>query len=233
MSRSAWTGIVSTGGVLALVLVATSGGTEAAGAVQEAQERPELGFFITSVGPGNGANLGGLEGADAHCQAMAEAAGAGHRVWRAYLSTQATADRAAVNARERIGEGPWHNAAGLRIAASVEDLHYNNAAVSYEHALDEKGERIASGAMGDSETHHDILTGTRMDGTAFPPGEDRTCSNWTSASEEGSAMVGHHDRFSFRTPGSSWNSAHPSRGCSQANLEGTGGAGLFYCFAER
>ena len=201
-------------------------------AAAEAQEEPEaeLGFFITSVGLGEGADLGGLEGADAHCQALAEAAGAGDRTWRAYLSTQATEGEEAVDARDRIGDGPWHNPEGLRIAADVDDLHYNNAAINYEHALDENGETVASGAMGDPETHHDILTGTRLDGTAFPPGEDRTCSNWTR-SGEGSAMVGHHDRYRFDTFGSPWNSAHPSRGCSQEDLEGTGGAGLFYCFA--
>jgi len=232
MGRPASTGIVSAVGVCALVFAAGSGRSEAANAPQEAQEEPELGFFITSAGPGDGANLGGLEGADAHCQTLAEAAGAGHRVWRAYLSTQAADGAPAVNARDRIGEGPWHNAEGLRIAADVDDLHYNNAAIGYEHALDEDGERIASGAMGDDVTRHDILTGTRMDGTAFPPGEDLTCSNWTSAGE-GSAQVGHHDRFSFTTPGSSWNSAHPSRGCGQADLEATGGGGFFYCFAAR
>jgi len=191
----------------------------------------EMGFFITSEGPGDGANLGGLEGADAHCQALAEAAGAGHRTWRAYLSTQATDSEPAVHARDRIGEGPWANANGLQIAADVDDLHYNNANIRYEYALDERGETVSSGALGDPVTHHDILTGTRLDGTAFPPGEDRTCDNWTSSSSEGSAMVGHHDRYSFDTPGSPWNSSHPSRGCSQENLEATGGAGLFYCFA--
>lgn len=232
MSRWTRKRTVSVGGTCLLALVALAGWIGTGEARQEAQEEPELGFFITSVGPGDGANLGGLEGADAYCQTLAEAAGAGHRTWRAYLSTQATADEPAVNARDRIGEGPWHNAEGLRIAADVDDLHYNNAAITYEHALDENGERVASGAMGDPSTHHDILTGTRMDGTAFPPGEDRTCRNWTSAGE-GSAMVGHHDRFSFDTPGSSWNSAHPSRGCGQEQLEATGGAGLFYCFAAR
>lgn len=198
--------------------------------IQESEEQPELGFFITSVGPGNGGDLGGLEGADVHCQALAEAVGAGHRTWRAYLSTQAVDGQAAVNARDRIGDGPWHNAAGDLIAADLDDLHYNNANVDYEHALNERGETVSSGAMGDDSTQHDILTGTRLDGTAFPPGEDRTCSNWTS-SGEGSAMVGHHDRFRFDTHGSPWNTAHPSRGCSQEDLVGTGGAGLFYCFA--
>jgi hypothetical protein len=197
---------------------------------QQNDEPPQMGFFITSVGPGNGGDLGGLEGADAHCQALAEAAGAGHRAWRAYLSTQATDSEPAVNARDRTGSGPWANANGTVIARDVDDLHYNNAAINYQHALDENGNAVNSGVFGDSPNKHDILTGTRMDGTAFPPGEDRTCRNWTS-SGEGSAMVGHHDRYAFRTPGSSWNAAHPSRACSQAALEGTGGAGLFYCFA--
>ena len=194
-----------------------------------AQEE-SLGFFITSVGSGNGADLGGLDGADAHCEALAQAAGEGDRTWRAYLSTQPTGEQPAVNARDRIGEGPWFNAAGLRIAAGVADLHYNNAAINYENALTENGQPVNSGANGDSPNMHDILTGTRLDGTAFPAGDDRTCNNWTS-SGEGSAMVGHHDRFTFQTPGSPWNQAHPSRGCSQEDLAGSGGAGLFYCFA--
>ena len=194
-----------------------------------AQEEP-LGFFITSVGLGSGADLGGLDGADTHCEALAQAAGQRDRTWRAYLSTQATGEQPAVNARDRIGEGPWFNAAGLRIAAGVDDLHYNNAAINYENALNENGQPVNSGANGDSPNMHDILTGTQLDGTAFPTGDDRTCNNWTS-SGEGSAMVGHHDRFTFQTPGSPWNQAHPSRGCSQENLAGSGGAGLFYCFA--
>lgn len=199
-----------------------------AGAQDEPE--PELGFFITSKGPGNGGDLGGLAGADAHCQALAETAGAGHREWRAYLSTQASGGDPAVNARDRIGAGPWANANGDIIAADVDDLHYNNANVDYEHALDENGDTVNSGALGDSPTRHDILTGTQLDGTAFPPGEDRTCSNWTSSSD-GSAMVGHHDRYRFTTHGSPWNQAHPSRSCSQEDLIATGGDGLFYCFA--
>jgi len=197
------------------------------------QERSEedLGFFITSVGPGNGGDLGGIEGADAHCQSLAEAVGAGDRTWRAYLSTQATGGRPAVNARDRIGSGPWHNAEGLLIASDVDDLHYNNANIRYEYALTEEGETVNSGPMGDSPSTHDILTGSRLDGTAFPPDGDRTCGNWTRSDDGGRAQVGHHDRFSFDTPGSPWNSAHPTQGCSQESLEGTGGAGLFYCFA--
>ncbi len=194
-----------------------------------AQDEP-LGFFVTSVGPGNGGDLGALEGADAHCQALAQAVGAGDRTWRAYLSTQASGGQPAVNARDRIGEGPWSNAAGLQIAADVDDLHYNNANINYEHALNERGEKVNSGASGDTPNTHDILTGTQIDGTAFDPGEDRTCNNWTS-SAEGSAMVGHHDRFTFQTPGSPWNQSHASRSCSQEDLVATGGAGLFYCFA--
>lgn len=194
-----------------------------------AQDEP-LGFFITSVGPGTGGDLGGLAGADAHCQTLAAAVGAGDRTWRAYLSTQASGGQAAVNARDRIGEGPWFNAAGMRIAANVDDLHYNNANLNYDHSLNERGEAVNSGAAGDSPNMHDVLTGTRLDGTAFPPGDDRTCDNWTS-SGGGNAMVGHHDRFTFQTPGSPWNQAHPSRGCSQEQLVATGGAGLYYCFA--
>ena len=199
---------------------------------QQNQEPEPMGFFITSAGPGNGGDLGGLEGADAHCQSLAAAVGAGDRTWRAYLSTQATGGQGAVNARDRIGDGPWANAEGLRIASDVDELHYNNSNVRYEYALSERGERVNSGASGDEPSMHDILTGSRLDGTAFPPGEDRTCSNWTS-SGEGSAMVGHHDRFRFTTPGSPWNTAHPSRDCSQEGLVGTGGNGLFYCFAAQ
>lgn len=215
--------------LVALGVVALSAVTVPLPAQQQEEPLP-MGFFITSVGPGNGGDLGGLEGADAHCQALAEAVGAGDRTWRAYLSTQATDGTPAVNARDRIGDGPWANADGLVIATDVDDLHYNNANIRYEYALNEKGERVDSGALGDQSTMHDILTGTRLDGTAFPPGEDRTCGNWTS-SGAGSAMVGHHDRYRFTTPGSPWNEAHPSRGCSQEDLVGTGGAGLFYCFA--
>jgi len=199
---------------------------------QQNQEPEPMGFFITSVGQGNGGDLGGLAGADAHCHALAKAVGAGDRTWRAYLSTQASAGQPAVNARDRIGDGPWANAAGLVIATDVNELHYNNAAINYEHALNERGERVNSGASGDDPNWHDILTGSQLDGTAFPPGDDRTCRNWTS-SGEGSAMVGHHDRFRFTTPGSPWNTAHPSRGCSQEDLVATGGNGLFYCFATR
>jgi hypothetical protein len=191
-------------------------------------EPPELGFFVTSRSIGDGGNLGGLAGADAHCQSLAEAAGAGHRSWRAYLSTQGDG---AVDARDRIGSGPWANANGLIMATSVENLHFDNSNFNWEHSLDENGNQFASRIDGDPDfTEHDVLTGTQLDGTAFPPGEDRTCSNWTS-NDEGSAWVGHADRYSFSTPGSPWNSSHATPGCTQQDLVSVGGAGLLYCFA--
>ena len=197
-------------------------------AMAQEEEAPAMGFFITSVGVGQGADLGGLEGADAHCQTLAEAAGS-TRTWAAYLSAKAEGGQAAVNARDRIGEGPWLNAKGVVIAANLDVLHYDNSNINYAMALNEKGYTINSGGMGNSPNQHDILTGTNLDGTVVDS-EDGTCSNWTS-SGEGNAMVGHHDRFRGTTPGSSWNSVHNSRGCSQEALQGSGGAGLFYCFA--
>ncbi len=215
-----------------LVVAGTMGALALSGlsivAQQRNEEPPEMGFFVTSVGLGDGADLGGLEGADAHCQALADAAGAGNSTWRAYLSTQGPG---AVNARDRIGDGPWANVNGLIMATSVENLHYDNSNFNWEHSLDENGEQFPSRIDGDPDfTEHDVLTGSQIDGTAFPAGEDRTCGNWTS-NDEGSAMLGHADRYSFTTPGSSWNTAHPSQGCSQDNLVATGGAGRFYCFA--
>ena len=193
-----------------------------------AAERPEMGFFVTSRGIGNGGNLGGLAGADAHCQALATEAGAGHRTWAAYLSTQGTN---AVNARDRIGSGPWANAKGVVMATSVENLHYDNSNFNWMHSRDENGHQFASRIDGNPDfTEHDILTGSRLDGTAFPAGEDYTCNNWTS-STEGRAWVGHGDRYSFNDPGSPWNSSHGTPGCTQANLVQVGGAGLLYCFA--
>ena len=197
-------------------------------AQQQSDEPPEMGFFITSVGIGDGGNLGGLAGADAHYQALANAAGGREHIWRAYLSTQG-AD--AVNARDRIGSGPWANAEGLIMATSVENLHYDNSNFNWEHTLDENGAQIASRIDGDPDfTEHDALTGSQIDGTAFPPGEDQTCHNWTS-NDEGSARVGHADRYSFSTPGSPWNSSHGTPGCTPENLVSVGGAGLLYCFA--
>lgn len=185
-----------------------------------------MSFFVTSVGSGTGADLGGLQGADGHCQALAKAAGAGSKTWHAYLSTQG--DKA-VNARERIGSGPWRNAKGVTIAKDVEELHSHNN-IDKQTALTEKGAKV--NGRGDTPNMHDMLTGSQPDGRAFPAGEDRTCGNWTK-SGEGSAMLGHHDRMGLRDDDASksWNSSHPSRGCSQDALKSTGGNGLFYCFA--
>lgn len=191
-------------------------------------QTPQMGFFITSEGPGSGAALGGLEGADQHCQTLAARVGAGGRTWRAYLSTTATEGQPAVNARDRIGTGPWHNARGVLIARNVEQLHDTTANLSKEASLNERGEMV--NGRGDSPNMHDIITGSQMDGTAFSGSDETTCSNWTS-SGEGSAQVGHHDRTGGGQNPTSWNSAHASRGCSQQNLQGTGGNGLFYCFA--
>jgi hypothetical protein len=208
----------------ALLLPLGPGGVEA-----QQPDAENMTFFLTSAGPGNGADLGGLEGADAHCQQLAEAAGAGGRTWRAYLSTQADGGEAAVNARDRIGTGPWQNAQGVVVANDLDELHGDNN-LTKETALTEGGDVVAG--RGDSPNRHDILTGSQSDGTAFAGSEDRTCGNWTS-SGDGAAMVGHHDRQGLRDdePSRSWNSSHPSRGCSQEALRGTGGDGLFYCFA--
>jgi hypothetical protein len=211
-----------------LVLMSLSLG---AGAQAQQGGAEEMTFFVTSVGPGNGADLGGLEGADRHCQQLAEAVGAGGRTWRAYLSAQATGGQAAVDARVRIGQGPWQNAQGVVIARDLDELHDTNN-LDKETALTERGEVV--NGRGDSPNRHDILTGSQPDGTAFAEADDRTCGNWTMSGAEGAAMVGHHDRQGLRddAPSRSWNSSHPSRGgCSQEALRGTGGDGLFYCFA--
>ena len=190
-----------------------------------AQQGHTMSFFVTSVGLGDGANLGGLEGADAHCQALAEAAGAGDRTWRAYLSTEAPDERG-VSARDRIGIGPWHNALGELVASDLDQLHISPN-IFKRTALDENGNPV--NGRGDSPNEHDILTGTQEDGTAyFSDDDDHTCNNWTS-NDEGSAQVGHHDRHGGGN--TSWNSAHATRGCSQEGLISTGGAGLLYCFA--
>jgi hypothetical protein len=191
-------------------------------------------FFVTSAGPGKGGDLGGLEGADRHCTTLAQAAGSTGKTWRAYLSTQAEQGKPAVNAKDRIGAGPWTNAKGVVIAKSVDDLHSAANNISKATALSEKGDPI--NARGDTPNKHDILTGSQADGTAFAAGDDRTCRNWTS-STQGAAMVGHHDRMGLRDDeaSKSWNMSHPSRGpdggCSQSDLKTTGGDGLFYCFA--
>jgi len=199
-------------------------------AVAHAQS-PDMSFFTTSAGSGKGADLGGLKGADQHCQSLAQAAGAGKHTWHAYLSTQAADGQPAANARDRIGKGPWKNAKGEVIATSVDDLHSANNKLNKQTALSEKGQPI--NGRGDQPNMHDILTGSQPDGTAFAAGEDRTCKNWTS-STEGAVMMGHHDRQGLRDDDASksWNSSHPSRGgCSQDALRSTGGNGLFYCFA--
>ena len=186
-------------------------------------------FFITSVGKGNGADLGGIAGADAHCAALAQAAGAPNANWRAYLSTTAPGGDAGVNARDRVGKGPWQNAKGTVVAKSVEDLHSASANITKQTALSEKGEPIPG--RGDSVNQHDILTGSDPNGMYSTAGGDTTCGNW-SKSGEGSAIVGHHDRAGLKDTRhmNSWNSSHGSRGCSQDNLKASGGAGLFYCF---
>ena len=212
--------------ILALTLFVYS----AAGSGAQAQQN-NMSFFVTSVGSGKGADLGGLTGADQHCQSLAQAAGAGGKTWHAYLSTQGDG---AANARDRIGRGPWRNAKGADIAQSVDDLHSANNKLTKQTALNEKGEVV--NGRGDSPNRHDMLTGSTPEGRAFPAGEDRTCGNWTK-STQGSAMLGHHDRQGLRDDDASksWNSSHPSRGpdggCSQADLRSTGGDGLFYCFA--
>jgi hypothetical protein len=188
----------------------------------------QMSFFITSAGPGNGANLGGLAGADKHCQTLAAAAGAGNRTWRAYLSAAAMGGQPAVNARDRIGKGPWMNVKGVVVAKSVADLHSDMNMLSKENSLTEKGAQV--NGVGDKPNQHDILTGSQADGT-LQTGE-APCGNWTSAETTGGAMVGHHDRKGGGAAATSWNASHMSRGCSQDNLIATGGNGLFYCFAN-
>ena len=199
---------------------------------QQKQPPAPMTFFLTSAGPGSGANLGGLAGADAHCQKLATAAGAGSRTWRAYLSTSAADGKPAVNARDRIGKGPWHNAKGAMVARDLSNLHGDTLEeartgnlVTRNNVVTEKGDRV--NGVGDTPNTHDILTGSQPDGRAYTDAADHTCKNWSSGGE-GTAQLGHFDR---NGGGVSWNSAHPSRGCSQENLVATGGAGLFYCFA--
>ena len=218
--------------LLSMLGVAASGASAQNAPAQPQQPPAPMTFFITSVGPGDGANLGGLAGADAHCARLAQMAGVtlpNGRVWRAYLSAVGT-DGRAINARDRIGTGPWHNKNGALIAANVADLHgdilRDRNSINREFALDEKGQPVKG--RGDTPNQHDILTGSDSFGRAVPGTADSNCSNWTSNAATGSAMVGHHDRSGGGN--SSWNSAHASRGCGQQNLVATGGAGLFYCF---
>ena len=200
-------------GVMALSVLGT-GLTFAQGA----QETPSMTFFLASVGSGEGADIGGLAGADAHCQMLADGADAGDRMWRAYLSTQGPN---AVNARDRIGAGPWHNAQGVLVGEDVDEMHGMGHRFNAMRMLDEQGRMIPG--SGFAPNRHDVLTGSQADGTAFPAGDDMTCGNWSSSST-GKARIGHHDR-------AAWNSAHDSRGCSQEQLRASGGDGLFYCFA--
>jgi len=192
-------------------------------------QQSEMTFFVTSVGPGDGANLGGVFGADRHCQNLAAAAGAGHRTWRAYLSAVGVGTAACVNARDRIGRGPWQNSKGDIIAENLDHLHGDNN-INKETALTEFG-GVVNG-RGDTPNMHDILTGSTMQGRCYPPGTDTTCGNW-NRNGAGSARVGHHDRMGLddSDEARSWNSSHGTRGCSQQALQSTGGAGLFYCFA--
>lgn len=216
--------ILSSAAILAL--------TCGAQAQQQPPQSPDMTFFVTSVGPGKGGDLGGLQGADAYCQTLATRAGAGAKTWRAYLSTQGAG---AVNARERIGNGPWKNFKGEVIAQNVDELHGDNNKLGMQVSLTERG--TVTPGVGYSPNVHDVLTGSQPDGRAFAAGEDRTCGNWTS-SAQGAAMVGHIDRKGLRDDAASksWNSSHPSRGpgggCAQSDLVSTGGAGLFYCFAS-
>jgi hypothetical protein len=217
------------GVVVAVTVCVSQLGAQQPGAAQQPQQ--PMGFFVTSVGPGDGGNLGGLAGADAHCQRLAQAMNAASRTWRAYLSTTAGGGQPAVNARDRIGTGPWYNARGALIAWNVADLHgdvhRDRNSINKEFALNEKGEPVKG--RGDTPNQHDILTGSDSHGRSMlGSAANTTCNNWTS-NAAGSAMVGHHDRAGGGN--SSWNAAHASRGCSQQDLVGTGGAGLFYCFA--
>lgn len=206
--------------------------------MQSMQPNPkEMTFFVTSVNPGKGGDLGGLDGADRHCTSLAKAAGAPDRTWRAYLSTQGATlpDKNVVNARDRIGTGPWQNAKGVVIARNIEELHSAKNNLTKETALDERGQLV--NGRTEKPNKHDILTGSRPDGTAFPgkPFPDMTCSNWTNGGNDGAAMTGHHDRVG-PLPASwamSWNSAHPTLGCSPERIRPTGGDGLFYCFAGK
>ncbi len=215
-----------------VVLIASAGIASALAQEKKAMARKagDMTFFVTSEGSGKGADLGGLEGADAHCNALAKAAGSKRTNWKAYLSTTAPGGEAGVNARDRIGKGPWRNAKGVVVARNVADLHSAKNNINKKTALNEKGE-VVNGA-GDQPNEHDMLTGSDPQGMYSTAGGDTTCGNWTK-SGEGSAILGHHDRRGLNDSRhmKSWNSSHGSRGCSQDNLKSTGGAGLFYCFA--
>lgn len=202
----------------------------AAAAPSRTGVQQDMSFFITSVGKGDGANLGGLEGADKHCTTLAEAAGVRGKTWHAYLSQQALDGKKVIHARDRIGKGPWKNAKGVVVATSVDDLHSDNNKLSKENSLTEKG-AVVNG-RGDTPNTHDIMTGAGLDGRVPADTADATCHNWTANGATGSAMLGHHDRQGGGTNPTSWVFAHGSRGCGQSQLVATGGAGLFYCFAS-
>jgi hypothetical protein len=206
---------------IALVAAATSFSTI------KSQEN-EMSFFITSVGSGDGANLGGIAGADAHCATLAAAAGSRGKTWRAYLSAHRAANSPPINARERIGFGPWYNAKGVQVATTLNNLHSNFMALGKTNSLDENGNMVKG--RGDTPNQHDILTGSSLDGRTVDDGQNHTCNNWTS-NDAGTAHVGHFDRTGGGQNPTSWNSAHGSRGCSQDDLIGTGGNGYYYCFA--
>jgi len=231
--------IRTSGITLAIALCAVAGSLQAqttppaappAAAPAGPPQFPNMTFFVGSKSGPDGANFGGLEGADRHCQFLANSAGAGGKTWRAYLSTQAVGGATAVNARDRIGKGPWVNARGVQVAASVEDLHSPNNKITAETIVSENGRLIPSRLY--TVNQHDVLTGSQADGTAFPPDKDMTCGNWTR-NGAGAAMVGHADRMGLRDDeaSKSWNTSHPSRACDANSLITTGGAGLLYCFA--
>lgn len=214
----------------AAVLMLLAGTATMAVAQQPGAPKPPATFFVTSAGPGDGANLGGLAGADRQCKQLAAAAGLPVTRWHAYLSTTGTSGAPGVNARDRIGPGPWYNVKGVLIARNVDELHSELATLTKASILTEKGDTV--NGRGDTPNMHDILTGSTRDGRAILGSDDTTCDNWTSAAETGSARVGHFDRQGGGEFPTSWNSAHPSRGCSQKNLQATGGNGFFYCFGQ-
>ena len=217
--------------IAAALLLAFGAQAQEKKATKAAAKGP-MSFFVTSAGKGNGADLGGLEGADAHCTALAQAAGSKQTNWKAYLSTTLPGGDPGVNARDRVGKGPWYNAKGVMVAKNVSDLHSEKVNINKETALTEKGEKV--NGRGDTPNMHDMLTGSDPQGMFSTAGGDTTCGNWTK-SGDGSAIVGHHDRQGLKPArhGNSWNSSHGSRGCSQDQLKASGGAGLFYCFAAK
>ena len=216
----------------AMLAIAAAGFSSLGWAQQNSADK-KMSFFVTSTGSGKGADLGGLAGADKHCQDLAKAVGAGNRKWQAYLSTVQSGGKNAVNARDRIGKGPWHNAKGEMIASDLDSLHSDQNKLTQKTALNEKGQVVNGRA--DKPNMHDILTGSDSQGRAFQIIADTTCGNWTKSSADGSANLGHHDRsgLSEHLAAKSWNHSHGSRGCSPDALRSSGGAGLFYCFAAK